>query len=233
VKQLIALKGEYEFEISVDGGCSFEQIVRLHANGVNGFVLGTAALFGRRTSYFETIYKLRMATEGKSFSDAAPVIHAPKIRLLAMDVDGTLTDGKIYMGEHGEMLKAFDIKDGYAVHELLPKHGIIPAIITGRESKIVENRAKELAVPLIYQNVSDKISQLEEILTEHGISLQETAFIGDDMSDLDCLKACGLSGCPNDAAGSVKSICSFVSAKKGGEGAVREFVEFIIGRYAQ
>jgi 3-deoxy-D-manno-octulosonate 8-phosphate phosphatase (KDO 8-P phosphatase) len=231
VEQLLTLKDEYEFEISMDGGCSFEQIVRLHAKGVNGFVLGTSALFGKQASYFETVHELRRATgEEVCYIGADHVKSVPKTRLLAMDVDGTLTDGKIYMGEHGEMLKAFDIKDGYAIHELLPRHGIIPAFITGRKSKIVENRAKELAVSLIYQNVSDKISKLREILVEQGISFQEAAFIGDDMSDLDCLKACGLSGCPSDAVESVKSICSFVSQKRGGEGAVREFVEYIIER---
>ncbi|MDR1482111.1 MAG: HAD hydrolase family protein [Synergistaceae bacterium] len=147
-----------------------------------------------------------------------------------MDVDGTLADGKIYMGEHGEALKAFDVKDGYAIRNLLPKHGIIPAIITGRQSKIVENRAKELAVSLTYQNVNDKISLLKRILAEHGLSFEEAAFIGDDVSDLDCLKACGLSGCPSDAVERVRSACSFVSNKRGGEGAVREFIEYITER---
>jgi ribulose-phosphate 3-epimerase len=230
VERLIALKDEYEFEILMDGGCSFEQIARLYAKGVNGFVLGTSALFGRGASYFETVRALRKATDGICSTGAFSPTIAPKIRLLAMDVDGTLTDGKIYMGEYGEMLKAFNAKDGYAVHELLPKHGITPAFITGRKSKIIENRAKELAVSLIYQNVGDKILQLKGILAEQELSLQETAFIGDDMSDLDCLKACGLSGCPDDAAKPVKSVCAFVSGKRGGEGAVREFIEYIIER---
>jgi ribulose-phosphate 3-epimerase len=230
VEQLIALKDEYGFEISMDGGCSFEQIVRLHSKGVKGFVLGTAALFGKRASYLETVHELRKATGETCSSGADSMRSAPKIRLLAMDVDGTLTDGKIYMGEQEEVLKAFDIKDGYAIHELLPQYGIIPVIVTGRESKIVENRAKELAVSLVYQNVSDKISLLKGILSEQGLSFQEAAFIGDDMSDLDCLKACGLSGCPSDAAKSVKSACSFISGKRGGEGAVREFIEYIIER---
>jgi 3-deoxy-D-manno-octulosonate 8-phosphate phosphatase (KDO 8-P phosphatase) len=162
----------------------------------------------------------------KLSNDAEKTI--PTIKLLAMDVDGTLTDGKIYMGNDGEIMKVFDARDGYAVHELLPKHGITPVFITGRKSKIVENRAKELAVSLVYQNVSDKISQLKNILAEQGLSWQEAAFIGDDMSDLNCLKACGLSGCPDDAVESVKSTCSFVSKKRGGAGAVREFIEYII-----
>jgi 3-deoxy-D-manno-octulosonate 8-phosphate phosphatase (KDO 8-P phosphatase) len=102
--------------------------------------------------------------------------------------------------------------------------------ITGRKSKIVENRAKELAVSLIYQNVNDKISQLQGVLAELGLSFQEAAFIGDDMSDLDCLKTCGLSGCPDDAVESVKSACSFVSGKRSGDGAVREFIEYIVER---
>ena len=85
-----------------------------------------------------------------------------KIKMLVMDVDGTLTDGKIYMGSDGEVFKAFDVKDGYAIAHL-HEVGIIPVIITGRKSKIVENRAKELNIKEVYQGVSDKVEKLKEV----------------------------------------------------------------------
>ena len=152
----------------------------------------------------------------------------PKIMFIAMDVDGTLTDGKIYMGVDSEMMKAFDVKDGYAIHVMLPAHGIIPIIITGRKSKIVENRARELGVTFLYQGVSDKLALLKEIADDQGVTLKEIAFVGDDLNDLDCIKACGFSGCPADAVEQVKESVSFVSTRAGGAGAVRDFVERII-----
>ena len=120
------------------------------------------------------------------------------IKLLVMDVDGTLTDGKINMGPSGELFKAFDIKDGYAINEMLPAHGIVPAIITGRKSRIVEHRAPELH------------------------------YIGDDILDIVCMRECGLVGCPADACRQVKEIAQYVCKKNGGDGAVREFIEFIL-----
>jgi len=89
-----------------------------------------------------------------------------KIKMLVMDVDGTLTDGKIYMGQDGEIFKVFNVKDGYAIHELLPKYNIVPVIITGRISRIVENRAKEIGIKHIYQSVEDKIGLLKKLVQE-------------------------------------------------------------------
>lgn len=88
----------------------------------------------------------------------------PEIKLLVMDVDGTLTDGKIYMGNDGEVMKAFDVKDGYTIHYQLRPKGVIPVIITGRESQIVKNRCKELEIDYLYQGVSDKIAKLKAVL---------------------------------------------------------------------
>ena len=126
------------------------------------------------------------------------------------------------------MMKAFDIKDGYAIHEMLPEHGIKPIIITGRESKIVENRARELGVTLVFQNIKDKLSQLKKIVDENSITLEEIAYIGDDISDLDCIKACGIGGCPADASEEIKQNADFISEKFCGSGAVRDFAEWII-----
>lgn len=151
-----------------------------------------------------------------------------KIKLLVMDVDGTMTDGKIHMGISGEVFKTFDIKDGYAIHEILPKYGIRSAIITGRKSNIVLNRASELEIDYVFQGIKDKTAQIREIASELDISVSQIAYIGDDMIDLEAMKLCGVSGCPADVVDEVRSISSFVSAKRGGDGAVREFIEWLV-----
>lgn len=149
------------------------------------------------------------------------------IEYLVMDVDGTLTDGKIYMGESGEMFKAFSIKDGYGIHDLLIPSGIIPVIITGRKSAIVSRRCNELGITKVYQGISDKLEVLRNITTD----LSRVAYIGDDLNDLVCMKsvkaAGGLVGCPKDAVKDVKEISDFISEFNGGEGAVRDYIEWL------
>ena len=147
-----------------------------------------------------------------------------KIKLLVMDVDGTLTDGKIYMGENGEVMKAFNVKDGYAIAHMLPEMEIIPVIITGRKSKIVENRAKELGIIELYQGVGDKLAQLKKVAEKYNAAPEEIAYIGDDLNDLACIEYCGLTACPADAVEEVKQKVTYVCNKNGGEGAVREFI---------
>lgn len=150
------------------------------------------------------------------------------IKYLVMDVDGTLTDGKIYIGNKGEMMKAFSIKDGCGIHDLLIPSGIQPIIITGRKSKILLKRCKELGIKRIYQNVKDK----KEILKSISEELNTFAYIGDDINDLPVMQlikdAGGLIGCPSDAVLKVKTISNFVSEYKGGSGAVRDFIEFLL-----
>ena len=157
------------------------------------------------------------------------------IKYLIMDVDGTLTDGKIYMGYEGEMFKAFDIKDGCGIKDILPENGIIPVIITARDSKILENRCKELSIEKLYQGERNKIGRLKEILQEEGADLSDCAYIGDDILDIQCMnpikQAGGLVGCPADAVQKVVDLADFVSKRNGGNGAVREFIEWIVERY--
>lgn len=149
-------------------------------------------------------------------------------KYLILDVDGTLTDGKIYMGQNGEVMKAFNIKDGIGIHDLLIPAGIIPVIITGRSSDIVLNRCKELGITEVYQGVKNKIEKLTEITKD----LKSVAYIGDDINDLPCMKsvkeAGGIIGCPADAVQKVKEISDYTCKTKGGDGAVREFIEWII-----
>ena len=154
------------------------------------------------------------------------------IKILIMDVDGTLTDGKIYMGCNGEIFKAFNVKDGYGIHDILIPKGMIPVIITGRKSEIIENRCRELGIKEIYQGVKDKHGIMKNFLKKRNLECCDVAYIGDDMNDLLCMenvKKCGgIIGCPKDATTEVIEISDFVSTHKGGEGAVREFIEWIV-----
>ena len=160
-----------------------------------------------------------------------------KIKFLVMDVDGTLTDGKIYMGNNGEMFKAFDIKDGCGIKLLLPQKDIVPVIITARKSDILLNRCRELDIIHIYQGISNKFECLESIINMFNkdgnqYSLKNVAYVGDDIIDLPCMvpikSAGGLIGCPKDAVKEVLEISDFISSKGGGNGAVREFIEWIV-----
>lgn len=151
-----------------------------------------------------------------------------KLKYLVMDVDGTMTDGKIYMSNTGEAMKAFNIKDGCGIHDILIPSEILPVIITGRKSEIVANRCKELGIIHIYQGVSDKVSKMREIISD----LSTVAYIGDDINDVPAMKmvqsAGGIVGCPSDAVKQVVSFADFVAGHKGGEGAVRDFIEYIV-----
>lgn len=155
-----------------------------------------------------------------------------RIKLMVMDVDGTLTDGKIYMGMNGEMMKAFNIKDGCGIHDILVPSGIKPVIITGRSSDILKNRCREIGIDLLFQGIKDKMSKLEEVLIDLNCTLSEVAYIGDDINDLACMKniksAGGIIGCPRDAVESVKEVSDYISMRDGGSGAVRDFIEYIV-----
>ena len=153
------------------------------------------------------------------------------IKILVMDVDGTLTDGKIYMGNDGEVMKAFDIKDGYAIANMLPQMNITPVIITGRKSKILENRCRELKITELYQGIDDKISFLEKILQERNLNFEHVAYIGDDLNDLECMQMVNVAGCPADACDKIRNMADYVCTKNGGAGAVREFIEYLAMRY--
>jgi 3-deoxy-D-manno-octulosonate 8-phosphate phosphatase (KDO 8-P phosphatase) len=151
-----------------------------------------------------------------------------KIKLLIMDVDGTLTDGKLYFSEHGEAAKAFHAKDGYGICALLPARRVIPAIITGRTSRILERRCEELRIVHLFQGISDKANAARELLTRLSLRPERAAYIGDDDNDLGAMRICALTACPADASERVKEEADFVAARKGGEGAVREFIEWMI-----
>ncbi len=149
------------------------------------------------------------------------------IKLFVMDVDGTLTDGKIFIGANGEIMKAFNVKDGYGIAQILPKYGISPVIITGRNSEIVAKRAEELGIKMIYQGISNKLEQLKKIADELGIGSENIAYIGDDLNDIECIEYCGFTACPADAIPDVLREVDFICAANGGDGAVREFIDHL------
>lgn len=154
-----------------------------------------------------------------------------RIKLFIMDVDGTLTDGKIYMGDNGEVMKAFNAKDGYGITQILPRLGIIPVIITGRTSKIVENRAVELKITEVHQGKMDKVSVIESLMEKYGCCRDHLAYIGDDLNDIAGMKCCGLTACPADAHKAIKDEVDLVCEHNGGDGAVRDFIDYIEERY--
>lgn len=150
-----------------------------------------------------------------------------KIKLFAMDVDGTLTDGNIYMGNDGEMFKAFSVKDGLAI-KLLKDYGIVPAIITGRNSKIVENRCQELGLTEFHQGIKNKAAKLTELMEKYNLSKEQVAYIGDDMNDLSAIKTAGITFAPADCAESLKPFIDIILTKPSGQAPVREAVDMIL-----
>lgn len=150
-----------------------------------------------------------------------------EIKLIVLDVDGTLTDGKIYMDNRGVETKAFNVKDGMAIAQAI-KYGLMVAIITGRKSEIVEHRARELNIQEIHQGIQNKIETLKAIKSKHQLAWHQILYIGDDINDLEAMKMVGVSGCPRDAAQIVKEEATIVSKLKGGEGAVREILDKLL-----
>lgn len=153
------------------------------------------------------------------------------IKLFAMDVDGTLTDGKIYMGNDGELFKAFHVKDGLGI-KLLISQGIIPAIITGRTSEIVANRAKEIGISDICQGVKNKADCLTGLMEKYHLTSSEVAYIGDDMNDLSAIKAAGITFAPADCAEALKPYVDILLSKNAGDAPVREAVDMILADFS-
>ena len=152
------------------------------------------------------------------------------IKLFLCDVDGTLTDGGMYYSEKGDELKKFNTRDGMGF-QLLREAGIKTGIITSEDTKIVENRAKKLKVDFLSQGKRNggKLAVAKEICEQLGITLDEVAYIGDDVNCVELLEAVGLKACPADACEEVKAIDGIrVMTKKGGEGCVREFIDQIV-----
>ena len=149
------------------------------------------------------------------------------IKIFISDVDGVLTDSGMYYSEKGDELKKFNTRDGVAF-KMLKKKGILTSIMTSEKTRLVKNRAKKLHIDILCQGVKDKLARLKDISIKYNIKPSEIAFIGDDINDTEVLKFVGLSACPADAIEQNLNIANFICSKKGGEGCVREFADYII-----
>lgn len=151
---------------------------------------------------------------------------ASKIKLVAFDVDGVLTDGSITYDENGVEYKTFNVKDGQGIVRLT-KSGVKTAIITARENATVKHRFENLGMTKLYMGQKNKLNALNEMIKEYNLDYSEVAYMGDDLPDTCVLNVVGLASCPSDAVDEVKEICHFVSSKNGGRGAVRELTDLI------
>jgi len=152
---------------------------------------------------------------------------AKKIKLLILDVDGVMTDGSIILDNEGNEFKRFHVRDGHGI-KMLAKAGITIGIITGRRSRVVELRAKELGIKEVYQRVFQKSRVYKRLLEKYNCSDENVAFMGDDVVDQELLKRAGLSAVPADAEEDAKKLADIVTKRKGGRGAVREFIDIIL-----
>jgi 3-deoxy-D-manno-octulosonate 8-phosphate phosphatase (KDO 8-P phosphatase) len=150
-----------------------------------------------------------------------------KIKILILDVDGVMTDGRIIMDDEGRELKNFDVRDGHGL-KVLQRYGIKVALLTGRKSKVVEYRAKDLDIKDVYQKVFNKKEVFEKILMKHKLSADEAAYMGDDIIDIPVLNRAGFSVAVADALDVVKKSVDYITKNKGGRGAVREVCEMIL-----
>lgn len=152
---------------------------------------------------------------------------AGRIKLLLLDVDGVLTDGRIVVDHRGREIKSFDVRDGQGIR-LLQRAGIQVGIVSGRSSSAVNHRAKELGIKLLYQGADDKVVAYDKIKRATGLSDLEVAYVGDDLVDLPLLRRVGLAITVNDCWGELKPACNYVTQSGGGKGAVREVTELLL-----
>jgi N-acylneuraminate cytidylyltransferase len=151
----------------------------------------------------------------------------PQIKMFLTDCDGCLTDGGMYYSENGDELKKFNTKDGMGIR-LLREKGIITGIITGENVDMVARRAKKLKIDELHMGIGDKLGVVKQLSEKYSIPLEQIAYFGDDVNDLECIIACGHSACPADALPSVAERAGYICSKKGGDGAVREYIDFIL-----
>jgi len=156
-----------------------------------------------------------------------------KIQLLLMDCDGVLTDGRLYFSPRGEEMKVFDVRDGQGI-VLWHRAGFKSGIISGRgASEIINKRAEELGIAFVRTSSPDKVRDLEAIVDELGLAMNEVAFIGDDIGDVDVMKRVGFAVAVADAVDETKAVAAYVTKATGGRGAVREVVDMLLTKHAE
>ena len=149
------------------------------------------------------------------------------IKILIMDVDGVMTDGRIIINDDGRETKNFDVRDGHGI-KLVQRYGIEVALLTGRQSEVVKHRANELGITEVHQKIFNKKEVFAEILQKNNLNAYQAAFIGDDIIDVPVLKEAGFSATVADAIDIVKKTVDYVTKNKGGRGAVREVCEMLL-----
>jgi 3-deoxy-D-manno-octulosonate 8-phosphate phosphatase (KDO 8-P phosphatase) len=154
------------------------------------------------------------------------------IRLLVLDVDGVLTDGRLYYGARGEALKVFDVRDGYGIVQLL-RAGLTVAVISGRRSPMVRARCRELGVAHVHQGVSDKLAVLTRLCRRLRVELSACACVGDDLPDVPLMRAAALAFAVHDAHREVRRAADVITRLPGGRGAVREVCDYLLARHAR
>lgn len=162
-----------------------------------------------------------------SAPEAEVLERARRIRLFVLDVDGVLTDGRLYITAHGEDVKVFHVRDGSGL-VALRRAGVIVAIISGRDSKAVTHRAAELGIAHVRQGVEDKGAALDELLRETGVDAEALACIGDDTPDLPLLRRAMLAVAVADAHPTARAVAHWVTPSRGGHGAVREACDLLL-----
>lgn len=150
-----------------------------------------------------------------------------RVKLLLLDVDGVLTDGRIVMDNHGGEFKHFDVRDGHGL-KMLIRLGIDVVLVTGRTSDIVEHRARDLGIKEVHQGIWNKAGIFDDILAKRGLHSEEAAYIGDDIVDVPIMRRAGVSLTVADASEHVREIADYVARNPGGQGAVREICEMIL-----
>ena len=162
---------------------------------------------------------------------ADTIQRAARVRLMLFDVDGVLTDGTLYIGESGELMKAFNVRDGHGL-KMLQASGVEVGLLSSRKSSIVIRRAAELGISLVLQGAIDKLAVYRGLLADRGLPAERSGYMGDDLMDLDVMSCCGFSAAVPEAAEAVRARAHYVSRAGGGKGAAREVCDLILAAQA-
>jgi 3-deoxy-D-manno-octulosonate 8-phosphate phosphatase (KDO 8-P phosphatase) len=152
---------------------------------------------------------------------------AARVRLMVLDVDGVLTDGRLYYGPQGEAMKVFDVRDGHGI-KMLIKNGVEVALLSARNSDIVTARARELGITRVLQGRSDKASAFAKLLADAAVASDDSGYMGDDLPDLPAMRSAGFAATVTDGCEAVRAAAHWITSLPGGRGAVRALAEFIV-----
>jgi len=192
-----------------------------------GRVIRVSVIEGAATTNIVQKVVDRYCGQIKNKSKEAVELKARSIKLLVLDVDGVMTDGRVIFTDSGEEVKAFDVKDGHGI-KMLMRSGVGVALLTGRESRVVLHRARDLEIDMVYQGAHNKLLVFEEILRQKGVKSDEVCYVGDDLVDLPVMKRVGLSVSIADAYEELRDSADYVTQSPGGRGAVREVCDLIL-----